>query len=300
MARNKKRSTRHRRSGRTKPAAPATAAASAQLVKAAKAAVAEPAPAAAAPVPEAAPPPPISPEPAPAQLESVTTAPAPAPTAVPAPVPVPAPAPVAASVATPTLTKETEVPASARAKAKAEAKANAKASAKAARLAHLRKVPRWNFWLGAWVAILVGLPLVSVAVYLLAGTGLGDVASPLPRVMRFALIFAGLPAFLSGGGVARLVAHRVAEAPARPRGLLHALVRPLLIAAFAMGAAGIGLTYLVVVPLGGMPERAQAWAPVAAAGFVAGALTGLAIGALVGLRQRRHATVVAAKEAAPA
>jgi hypothetical protein len=152
----------------------------------------------------------------------------------------------------------------------------------------LRKVPRGTFLVGGLIAVALGLPLVSVALLGLARVaGIGDPESPLDRIALLSAIFAGFPAFLSGGGVARLAAHRLAEVRFAG-GAVPPLSRALVIAALAMGAAGIGIAVLTAVPIGGMPEEPPLWAIVAAAGLVAGAITGVAIGLLVGMRQRRY------------
>ncbi len=146
-----------------------------------------------------------------------------------------------------------------------------------------RKVPRGTFWIGALSGVALGLPLTTVALGLVADRlhiGRSDVTQA--QIGVLALIFAGVPAFLTGGGVARLVAHRLAESTAPTAG------RALVLGAVAMALGGIGLVVLVAVPLGGLPERAARWWPLAAAGVVVGAVTGLAIGVLVGGRALRH------------
>lgn len=146
----------------------------------------------------------------------------------------------------------------------------------------MRARERSVFWVGAAVGAALGLPLVSLAVTAL--TGLGN-PPELTRALRLACIFAGVPALLMGGGVARLTAsrlveHRVAKAPGR-------LPRALGIGASAMGVAGAGLAVLVGTPLGGMPDHAAGWIALLAAGMAAGAITGLPIGALVAARFAR-------------
>jgi MFS family permease len=150
----------------------------------------------------------------------------------------------------------------------------------------LRKIPRGTFWLGGLAGVGVCLPLTTLALVALAQRfhvgpqASGDAAEA--DVALFAAIFAGLPTFLAGGGVARLVAHRLAEskAPSSRRGLV--------IAAIAMGIAGIGAALLTAVPLGGLPENPRAWWPILVAGLVAGFVAGIAIGLLVAGRTIRH------------
>src|SRR5262245_26522208 len=142
------------------------------------------------------------------------------------------------------------------------------------------KIPRGTFWMGGAVGLALGLPLLSLLLCALAhALGVGDPSTGFDRIGRIAMIFAGLPAFLTGGGVARLAAHRLRDDPGRPSPK-HALV----LGAAAMSTGGIGLAYLVAVPLGGMPGEPLRWMWLALAGGCAGGLTGLTIGGLVGLR----------------
>ncbi len=146
----------------------------------------------------------------------------------------------------------------------------------------LRKTPRWTFSIGGAVGVALGVPLASLTLLaLLSAVGTGDADAGLTRIVRLSVIFAGLPAFLSGGGVARLVAHRLAEGAPGMR-------RALPIGVAAMAAAGAGLEILTAVPVGGMPDDRIAWLGVAGTGAISGALTGLAIAALVGMRVARH------------
>lgn len=147
----------------------------------------------------------------------------------------------------------------------------------------VRKIPRFTFLMGGAAALAVGVPLLAAALAILARTaGVGDPATGLERLTRLAYVFAGFPAFLSGGGAARLAAHRAAESGAVGWRL------PLVAGAASMGLAGAALAYLVAVPAGGMPEEPVRWIGAGVAGLLAGALTGLGIGALVALRQRRR------------
>jgi hypothetical protein len=132
------------------------------------------------------------------------------------------------------------------------------------------------------VGLALGIPLAALTLFaLLSSMGPHDADSGLGRIARMAGIFAGFPAFLAGGGVARLIAHRLAEGGSGTR-------RGLFIGALAMAVAGAGIEVLTAVPVGGMPPESAAWAAVVGAGAISGAITGLAIGALVGMRVARH------------
>ena len=147
-----------------------------------------------------------------------------------------------------------------------------------------RKIPRGTFLLGG----LAGGAL-AVALQVLGIFGLtqvlrwGPLEAGIDRILTISMIFAGFPAFLAAGGVARLVSHRLAEKP--DGGLGTAVMR----GALAMAAAGLGLALLCAVPLDALPEKPLHWAPMFGVGALAGALAGAAIAVLTRMRQRRHA-----------
>jgi hypothetical protein len=146
----------------------------------------------------------------------------------------------------------------------------------------LRKVPRGTFWIGGLASLAMGVPLLALGIHAVSSTlGLGRSPAPLDRTFWISLAFAGVPAFIAGGGVARLVAHRLAENP--HLGVQNALWR----GGWAMAVAGAGLAILAGVPLGTLTENLVTWVPVGIAGLASGALTGVAVSLLTALRQRR-------------
>ena len=148
-----------------------------------------------------------------------------------------------------------------------------------------RVISRLTFWLGGLAAIAVGPPLISVALGILARkSGLGDPHAAEDTRLFVALGYAGLPAFVTGGGVARLVAHRRYEEGSGAR-----LWRDIARGAGAMALAGIGLAVLTAVPLGGLPIEAARWAPLLLVGIACGVPAGLAVAALASVRQRVYA-----------
>lgn len=147
-----------------------------------------------------------------------------------------------------------------------------------------RAVSRATFWLGGLAAVALAPALVAAALGLLARRGgFGDPLTGADTRLFVAAGFAGLPAFVTGGGVARLIAYRRHEAQADAR-----FWRDLALGAGAMGIAGIALAVLTAVPLGNLPDEPRRWAPLILVGFAIGVPTGLAIAALTSIRQARR------------
>lgn len=139
------------------------------------------------------------------------------------------------------------------------------------------KIPRGTFWIGAFCGLTLGVPLLTLAI------APGERGVPLEAVLFHAAVFAGLPALVTSGGVARLVAARLAERD-RPPTVRAALA----VGAPVMTLAGVGLGVLVLVPLG--PPAPATWGPMLAGSAAAGLATGAAVAVLVGVRQGRHTT----------
>jgi hypothetical protein len=151
-----------------------------------------------------------------------------------------------------------------------------------------RAIPWGTFWLGGLVAVALGIPATTLALLALARlVGVGDRTASIEELARLAAVFAAFPAFVTGGGVARRVAHllveRAPEAAAPTARRLYAA------AALLMAFAGIGLAVLIAVPAGGMPAAPLRWLALVPAGALAGGATGLAIAWLTTYRMRRLA-----------
>jgi hypothetical protein len=131
--------------------------------------------------------------------------------------------------------------------------------------------PPWAFSKGALLGFVAALPVTAIIVWLLAHLGLGDPTS-YRRTLRFAIVFAGLPAVLAAGGTGRIAAR---AAIARPTGAVRRAIRA---AAITFAAAGAGLALLTALPLGG-PATGTRWLVLA----LAGAGGGLAVGGIIGL-----------------
>jgi hypothetical protein len=130
--------------------------------------------------------------------------------------------------------------------------------------------------LGGLVGAAAVLPLLALT---LARVPLFDPA-PAGDLLAQAAIFGGIPALLTAGGIARLVAHRAAE---RGTSMGAGIAR----GATAMALCGAALAVVTVVAQPGSPEDPRGWALVAATGVPAGILAGVAIALVAITRQRR-------------
>lgn len=143
-------------------------------------------------------------------------------------------------------------------------------------MAKARAIPRSTFWLGGFVGAAAALPLL---VFSLSRVSLFDPA-PIWDLLLEGAVFGGLPALLTAGGIARLVAHRTAE---RGTGFGAGIAR----GALGMALVGAALAVILAVAQPGSPEDPQGWALVAAAGLPAGIAAGIAVGLVAVSRQRR-------------
>jgi hypothetical protein len=129
--------------------------------------------------------------------------------------------------------------------------------------------PLRTFVYGFAVGLAAALPLVIVALFVLSRVGIGDPTSSFSRIARFAYAFSGLPAAITCGGVARSIAARALR-------LRDPTFRGAALAgAIGLAPAGAGLLLIAALPLGRLPEEPLAWAWLAVAGGLAGALGGV-------------------------
>ncbi len=132
----------------------------------------------------------------------------------------------------------------------------------------VREVPRWGFWKGLLVGLILEIPAISVALLLLPRLGLGEPVAAM-TIVRMTSLFVGLPALITAGGLGRLSAYESVrwtrqEAIARVAGV-HAL-------------AGFLLTFIAALPHGYLPESLLDWLLLVLVGMGAGAICGAAIG----------------------
>jgi hypothetical protein len=115
--------------------------------------------------------------------------------------------------------------------------------------------------------------LISLAVYGVGAAGVSEMSPDVIPTLRLVVIFAGLPAIVTAGGVGRLAA--VASlAGGRPRAMW--------VAARAMVFGGAALAVIGAIPAEVIPTSRPAWALLGLAGGVAGAIAGAGIGLACG------------------
>jgi hypothetical protein len=129
--------------------------------------------------------------------------------------------------------------------------------------------PRWAFSKGFVVGALIEVPAFSLAVMVLADLGYGDPDVGYLRILWLTMLFIGLAATTTAGGIGRLAASVMVE-----RGRKRAVYQ----AARAHAVAGMGLMVIAVIPHGQLPAAPADWAWIAAAGLLPGALCGAVIG----------------------
>jgi hypothetical protein len=138
-----------------------------------------------------------------------------------------------------------------------------------------RNIPKGTFWIGAFCGTVLGIPLLTLMLSVCQPT------VPLSLIFLHAAGFAGVPALVTTGGVARWVAHRLAAGDRPPS--VGAALR---ISAPALAVGGAGWAILALVPLG--PPIPSSWGLPIAGGALVGIVTAAAVAVLVGVRQKRH------------
>jgi hypothetical protein len=134
-----------------------------------------------------------------------------------------------------------------------------------------RKLPAHGFWKGAAAGLLVVIPAAAITVWLAARVGILDQDAGLISCLRMALVFGGLAAVLTAGGVGRLAAQASIEGTG-------GRIRAVIAGARAMAAGGAALTLIAAIPLGGLPAGPTGWISLVVAGAISGAASGVLIG----------------------
>jgi hypothetical protein len=153
----------------------------------------------------------------------------------------------------------------------------ANASARSGGVLPVQK-PRWAFWKGLLTGAATEIPLLALAVWVLARLGVGDPDAELMRIFRLTAVFAGVAALLTAGGIGRLAAFAVVEGAAAGDDLGRRRRRAIFRAARAHAAASAGLVLIAAIPHGHLPDAPAGWLAFPAAGLVSGALAGAIIG----------------------
>jgi hypothetical protein len=138
-----------------------------------------------------------------------------------------------------------------------------------------QKPPRWGFTKGFLVGLVIEVPVLAAAVWVLAELGIGDPSVGYMRLLRFTTVFAGIAAVLTAAGIGRLAAHASVQPNSGRR-------RATFVAARAHAAAGAGLILIAAIPHGHLPHAHWHWLFIMAAGAVSGAACGAAIGVVCG------------------
>jgi hypothetical protein len=134
--------------------------------------------------------------------------------------------------------------------------------------------PRWGFFKGALTGIAIEVPVLTLAVWVLAQIGIGDPDVTFMHVMRLTTVFAGIAAVFTAGGIGRLAAFASVEGGRRGA---------MWVAARAHAAASAGLVLIAAIPHGHLPgKHAVQWLAYPGMGVLAGALCGAAIGLVCG------------------
>jgi hypothetical protein len=123
-------------------------------------------------------------------------------------------------------------------------------------------------------AVLV-VPVIAGCVWLLGRMGYAHPTLPILKAIRSTAVFAGVAAILTAGGVGRIAAQAAMDDAATRK-------KPLVVAARAFAVAGAGLTVIAAIPHGHVPDHWSGWLAIMAFGALAGAVCGLAIGAICG------------------
>jgi len=133
--------------------------------------------------------------------------------------------------------------------------------------------PRWGFWKGLLTGVVVEVPALTAAVWVLAQLGYGNADVPAMRILRLTTVFAGVAAILTAGGIGRLAAYASMDGGRR---------RAVFVAARAHAVASAGLVVIAAIPHGQLPGRSLDWLAFPAGGLVIGAACGAAIGLMCG------------------
>lgn len=133
------------------------------------------------------------------------------------------------------------------------------------------KRPSRGFAKGTAVAALVVIPLISLGIWVAGRLGVGDLPPTLIGALRLTVLFAGIPALATCGGVGRLATEASHDGG---RG------RAAWVGGRTLAIGGAGLILLAAIPNGTIPGDRLGWGLLAAGGAVIGGFGGVLIGLL--------------------
>ena len=136
-------------------------------------------------------------------------------------------------------------------------------------------VPRWGFFKGLLTGLVIEIPIIAAAVWVLAQLGIGDRDVGFMRLLRFTTVFAGVAAVFTAAGIGRLAAYASVEKSGGRK-------RAAFVAARAHALAGVGLVLIAAIPHGHLPNVRWHWIYIGGVGLVAGAVCGAIIGFVCG------------------
>lgn len=123
------------------------------------------------------------------------------------------------------------------------------------------------------MGFLVVIPLISLAIFAASRAGIGEHHLGAIAVLRLVMLFAGLPALATAGGVGRLAAEASLEGGRR---------RAMWVAGRAMAVGGVGLVIIGAIPCEVTPLEWPGWVVLAVIGLGVGAAAGTVIGLACG------------------
>ncbi len=154
-----------------------------------------------------------------------------------------------------------------------------------------RERPRHGFFRGAVFGVGVVVPVLAATLYILRQLGVAAGRESLFGCLRYALMFASVPAVITWGGIARALVRRM-------RAGERSGVRAGVATSAAGSAAGAGLIFLVAIPAGALSAHVTDYVWVAAGGAGAGLLCGVAVSVWI-VRPSRRARAEEAAAAPP-
>lgn len=126
-----------------------------------------------------------------------------------------------------------------------------------------------GFGKGAAVGLAVVIPLISLGIWAASRLGAGAERPSMIEIIRLVVVFAGIPAIVTTGGVGRLAAQASDDRGRR---------RAIWVAARALAMGGAAVMIVAVIPAGVIPAGPWGWVALGAVGAAIGAFAGVLLG----------------------